>query len=129
MAVHFYQMKDRFNHIRCWQPGSELVTLNFSYGEKGETNAIPTNSSERRVEIKNYYQQVRDQGRYYKLDSIDRLKGVLEGSEVNNIRTISAAYIDPKNRQFETSFDNGFAADQPLLKIPAREWFLRQFFK
>lgn len=122
-GIHFYQMEDRSHHIRWWKQGTELVTLNFRYGEKGETNATPTNSAERKAEIGDYYHKLRGNGNYEKMDSSLRLKEVVQGPEVNNIRTITAAYVDPKNRIFEMSFDNGFAADQTLLRIPASEWF------
>lgn len=125
-GVHFYQMEDRTHHIRWWNEGAELVTLNFRYGEKGETNPTPTNSAERKIEIENYYRNLHDQGKYEETDSSERLRGVLNGPEVNNIRTTSTAYIDPKNRIFETSFDNGYAADRPLLKIPVDTWFSRK---
>lgn len=58
-------------------------------------------------------------------DSRRRLHHVLHGPEVNNIRTVSAAYLDPKKRSFAIAFDNGYAADRPLLQIPTHQWLLR----
>lgn len=124
-SVHFYQRKDRTHHIRWWEEGTELITLNFRYGENGEFNPC-NNSVERKIEIKNYYNSLRKKDEYENTDSNKRLKRVLNGSEVNNIRTISTAYIDPKNRNFEISFDNGYAANRPFLKIPAEAWFSRR---
>lgn len=124
-SVHFYQKDDRSHNVRWWQPASELVTLNFRYGERGETNPTPTNSAERRIEIRDYYQKLRAEGSYDGTDSSVRLRAILRGPEVNNIRTVSAAYMDPKGRIFETSFDNGYAADRPRQQIPIQEWFRR----
>ncbi len=125
-SVHFFQREDRSHHVRWWHEGSELITLNFRYGEKGETNPTPSNSMERKIEISDYYQKLRDQGEYDETNPSQRLKGVLHGLEVNNIRTVSTACMDPKNRIFETSFDNGYAADRPLLRIPSDIWFARK---
>lgn len=125
-GVHFYQGKNKSHHIRWWKEGSELQTLNFRYGEKGENNPTPSNSAQRKCEIQNYYDNMRDQDQYDQMDSSDRLKGVLKGPEVNNIRTISATYLDPRKKVFEISFDNGYAGDRPLLEVPVEEWFNSQ---
>jgi hypothetical protein len=125
-GVHFYQMENGTHHVRWWKEDAELVTLNFRYGEKGETNPTPTNSAERKIEIENYYKNLRKQDKYETTPSSERLRSILKGPEVNNIRTASTAYFDPKNRVFETSFDNGYAADRPLLTIPAETWFSRK---
>lgn len=125
-GVHFYQMENRTHHVRWWKEDAEFVTLNFRYGEKGETNPTPTNSTERKMEIENYYKNLRKQDKYETTPSSERLKSILKGPEVNNIRTASTAYFDPKNRIFETSFDNGYAADRPLLTIPTEAWFSRK---
>lgn len=122
-SVHFYQNENRTHHVRQWVPGSQLVTLNFRYGEKGETNPTPTNSVERSHEIKAYYKKLKDLSIYNTTDSEYRLKGLLKGPEVNNIRTASTAYFDPKNRLFETAFDNGYAGDRQLMPVPVGEWF------
>lgn len=122
-SVHFYQKENRSHNVREWASGSQLVTLNFRYGEQGETNPTPTNSVERNLEIKAYYKRLKDMAIYETTDSEYRLKGLLKGPEVNNIRTASTAYFDPKNRVFETSFDNGYAGDRPLMPVPVQEWF------
>lgn len=128
-GVHFYQGFDDTPYERWWQPDSQLITLNFRYGELGETNPTPTNSAERKYEIEQYYRTLRMQQKYYNMSVESRLKPVLKGPEVNNIRTTSAAYMDPRKRMFETSFDNGYASDRPLMQIPAALWFSRKEHK
>lgn len=122
-SVHFYQKEDQSHNVRWWQPGHELITLNFQYGEKGETNATPTNSAERKWEIENFYREIREDRSYESQNPTQRVASVLKGSEVNNIRTISAAFLYPHDLLFETSFDNGYAADRPLKKVPTKHWF------
>jgi len=113
VSVHFYQKEDNGHHVRCWTAGKPLLVLNFRYGEKGPTNPTPTNSYQRQEKITDYGD-----------DSIDqRLQSLLRGSEVNNIRTTSAAFVHPKNGVFETAFDNGYAGDQSLIAILLESFF------
>lgn len=126
-GVHFYQLeKGTKTNVRWWRLDQELVTLNYRYEEQGETNPTPTNSAQRKAEINEYFAKRRvTSTEHPELNRGITLKGILKGDEVNNIRTITAAYMDPKTRRFQIAFDNGYAGDRPLLDVPTASWFAR----
>lgn len=113
MSIHFYQGERGTHYVRKWSMMAPLITLNYRYGEKGVTNPTASNSEERFAEINNAYHRRNPE---QPLEHF--LKGLLHGSEVNNFRTISTAFIDPKNLKFEISFDNGYAGNRSLLLAP-----------
>lgn len=122
-AVHFFQGKGNSHTVRWWEPGKELVVLNFRMGEKGPVNATPTNSAQRIQAISRYYQEIRDKGLYESMSPEQRVKHIAKDPEVNNIRTISVTYMQSKEMVMENAFDNGYAADIPLAKLPMHNWF------
>lgn len=120
-SVHLMQMPNGSNHEREWDKNNPLVTLNFRYAPT-PTRPTPTNSWEREAEIHNEYLKFHDD---HKLSAKERLLKIRSGREVNNTRTISTAIIKP-DESFLISFNNGYAGDEKLMKVPLKSWFRRE---
>lgn len=117
-SVHFYTNHDNSHCVRRWSPDNPLIVLNFQYGPQGPANDTATSSEDRLAEILRFYQRTD-----LPSDVEKKLEGVSQGHKVNRDRTISRAILNPKNRIFLTSFDNGYAGDRPLMAVPTGEWF------
>ena len=104
-SFHFYQSPRGTDVIRRWTARKPLVTLNFRYSPRPNSNLMK--GDERQRNISEFFR--RREGR--------PLEETLSLEEVNNEQTIHRIVMEPKTRTLKVAFDDAFAGSQPLQTV------------
>lgn len=99
-TIHFKQMHDESNYIRCKSNDQPLIVTNFRYTPESRTHDVMC--SKEREEV--LFQTAKSP-----LSLSKRVRSAISSNRVNNAITIQSFYFNPKKGTLKLSFANSFA--------------------